>query len=212
METFGTDRAPACPHCEGTVCSYKAVPDDGWSEVLPRCVSCGTLLRPFTIRCAVSSLTATLVRNEHAAQETAKRTLTRIADQANGSHRSRTESARTAREPKPSKRLAPWLREKTWLGAEGVSAKERRTHGGAKLGRPARCLEDLLSRPEWAGSDVRDIQDGWSFAPPPTIPREAYGNDPVRVVVEGPMLAVPRILALVVHPSGATARIVKGES
>lgn len=53
-----------------------------------------------------------------------------------------------------------WLRETKWLGAEGVREKVERWARPERIGRPVDGLEDLLSRPEWAGATVAEVGGG----------------------------------------------------
>lgn len=129
---------------------------------------------------------------------------------ADAETRKANRNARNAKsKPKAKAKLAPWQKERAWFGAEGVVAKHMREYEGHKARPAARNLEDLLSRPEWFGSDVRDAQDGWTYADAPEVPRNKYNNDPVKERAEGPVLATPRVVVLITHPSGAIARIPK---
>lgn len=52
-----------------------------------------------------------------------------------------------------------WQRESVWLGPTGVAAKVMRWGRPERVGSAVTDVEDLLSRPEWEGSEVEQIAD-----------------------------------------------------
>jgi hypothetical protein len=115
--------------------------------------------------------------------------------------------APTVKVPKakrPKGPLPPWLKEKTWVGPDGIASK----HDRRSYIRPAKGLEDLLSRPEWRGATVVISQEGLAdcaWGPIYIAALSAfYINAPK---FYGPSTGRIREVAVVTHPCGAVARI-----
>lgn len=73
----------------------------------------------------------------------------------------------------------------------------------AKMGRPVKDVDDLLSRPEWKGSSVERVTE--YVLGPEVFCTDRHGQARVRAV--GPRNARVETVDVVRHPCGAEARL-----